>query len=825
MRLQHPEYGIKVALKRRSAGALVVLLRGDKVTPSDEARFSERDQQSRPPPTSNSASKNEHEVSGVVSCSSQSALSKGRNLEPDSQIGQNDSGQSGLNSHQVPQSQQQKPSYKSGKDANYEKRICSYFAKGLCRYGRYCKFIHHAVPPRFSQRNTTIRPNVFPQGDDRMVTPQFFKPEEGSVICSNTGDKAKVGSSDTSACRPTSSPSQSASGEQCQPQRQVGKTCAYYKSGRCKKGVNCKFLHPSRNHATYAPSEVPSQALLVKEKKSTSGKDLASNPVDPAFHDSKPREVIYRRNQRSLNSQALKVFTLTELDESIRDELRNEEIEAIKRRFPKDKIMYKYDGDAFEATIKFAPSDPDWPFDVKEYTIAVVIPPSYPNQTFSVTLPLDQDLPNTVRRYVEVSIQEWIEERQEQLKQKGKVELLFRPFLRWLDRTIEEITTKALLQLKRELTARAAGLEFVPSKRLQAKFYSVKERSEEDNKKVGSDVEEDTDDNTEDENQDSSTEDDDEKENSIQQNQSLELQPQQRGTEISLKHLQLKMNAAALLFQRIKVILQCGRCKGHSDLNVVQGSVISVSCNRCNQDMYVTYRPGLLHQFSSVLGYLDLDGCQAFDLVLQDCRANVSCMACNKQTTIDGLVTGQLIDGWCKACNAKFKFATEAVKLTQLAPSGIDTSSAPVIKAVSSKPKKPPKDPSIREGYPLPNFGTCKHYKHSYRWLRFPCCGKAYPCDVCHDKQEDHEMIFANRMICGHCCKEQNFSASRPCSGCGQHMTKVRSAHWEGGSGCRDKISMSKGDTQKYKNMNKTVSNKKKMESGPKKKSTKLRHA
>ena len=80
---------------------------------------------------------------------------------------------------------------------------------------------------------------------------------------------------------------------------------------------------------------------------------------------------------------------------------------------------------------------------------------------------------------------------------------------------------------------------------------------------------------------------------------------------------------------------------------------------------------------------------------------------------------------------------------------------APVIKSTSSKAKKPPKDPSIREGYPLPEFGTCKHYKHSYRWLRFPCCGKAYPCDVCHDKKEDHEMTFANRMICGHCCKEQ----------------------------------------------------------------------
>jgi len=40
---------------------------------------------------------------------------------------------------------------------------------------------------------------------------------------------------------------------------------------------------------------------------------------------------------------------------------------------------------------------------------------------------------------------------------------------------------------------------------------------------------------------------------------------------------------------------------------------------------------------------------------------------------------------------------------------------------------------------------------------RFPCCGKAYPCDVCHedDIKGDHEMKVANKMICGFCSKEQ----------------------------------------------------------------------
>ena len=38
---------------------------------------------------------------------------------------------------------------------------------------------------------------------------------------------------------------------------------------------------------------------------------------------------------------------------------------------------------------------------------------------------------------------------------------------------------------------------------------------------------------------------------------------------------------------------------------------------------------------------------------------------------------------------------------------------------------------------------------------RFPCCGKVFPCNVCHDSTEDHPMERANRMIRGYCSKEQ----------------------------------------------------------------------
>ncbi|KAK2550292.1 hypothetical protein P5673_028979 [Acropora cervicornis] len=42
--------------------------------------------------------------------------------------------------------------------------------------------------------------------------------------------------------------------------------------------------------------------------------------------------------------------------------------------------------------------------------------------------------------------------------------------------------------------------------------------------------------------------------------------------------------------------------------------------------------------------------------------------------------------------------------------------------AISSNPSKPKKtlrNPGLKEGQPLPGNGTCKHYKKSYRWLRW----------------------------------------------------------------------------------------------------------
>lgn len=110
---------------------------------------------------------------------------------------------------------------------------------------------------------------------------------------------------------------------------------------------------------------------------------------------------------------------------------------------------------------------------------------------------------------------------------------------------------------------------------------------------------------------------------------------------------------------------------------------------------------------------------------------------------------------------------------------------------------------------PLPKDGTCSHYNNSRRWFRFPCCARVFPCDQCHQQEflGKHELIWANRMICGSCSAEQVFSSS--CRKCGFQFNKTSKTHWEGGKGQRDTTKLSKGDKRKYSGMSKTISKKK----------------
>lgn len=181
------------------------------------------------------------------------------------------------------------------------------------------------------------------------------------------------------------------------------------------------------------------------------------------------------------------------------------------------------------------------------------------------------------------------------------------------------------------MIAKASGLEFIPAHKLQERYKKASVKS----------TSNDGDNDDDDESQQSSDESDDtssydsHSEDEEETGTSLDLDPEKKGTEIHLRNLQLKEKAASLMFDRLKLILQCCRCKNHEEVTVVPGKVLSVTCGKCSHQMLAVFRCSLAHQFSSVIGYLDLDNCTAFDLIFQDCKTAVTCLNCSKQTRIE----------------------------------------------------------------------------------------------------------------------------------------------------------------------------------------------
>ena len=154
------------------------------------------------------------------------------------------------------------------------------------------------------------------------------------------------------------------------------------------------------------------------------------------------------------------------------------------------------------------------------------------------------------------------------------------------------------------------------------------------------------------------------------------------------------------------------------------------------------------------------------------------CSQNGTEIAFPGLSSASIKREHCHTCHSLCKLHLTKVHFETV---GGGTEAKKSVSAVKAEKKK-------GEGVgALPRTGLCKHYRKSHRWLRFPCCDKAYPCDRCHEEENEdgHEMAWANRMICGYCGTEQHYS-NKPCR-CGRELTQGTTEHWEGGKGCRDK--------------------------------------
>lgn len=299
----------------------------------------------------------------------------------------------------------------------------------------------------------------------------------------------------------------------------------------------------------------------------------------------------------------------------------------------------------------------------------------------------------------------------------------------------------------------------------------------------------------------------------LEQRVNILTEPDVKGTQIRLDGLFLHQ-VGTLVAHRLICQIQCDNCplKFDADLSL-KDSELQKWCPRCSVLHHVLMRPVFAHSHSDVLTYVDTENCSIADVLPMDVLA--ACLNCGCEALLEKITPRQRSERTCFSCHAKL-----AVLVKHFVARRMDVSSGERNRSLDGVPAKGAKTSKQKGqkivetfllGQPLPRNGACDHYKHSLRWFRFQCCGKAFPCDVCHDLSDCAEANmgkFASRVICGLCSKEQP-SSVKVCS-CKNIMGSKRSTSrfWEGGTGCRNSSQMSRLDKQKYRGLNKTESTK-----------------
>lgn len=455
------------------------------------------------------------------------------------------------------------------------------------------------------------------------------------------------------------------------------------------------------------------------------------------------------------------------------------EIEQLQKRFTNLKITNKANPSIVDFNLPI--TDPDFPYDLDDVHLSITLPSDYPQSPPKFEV-LNEAIPINLRQRLSSRLNETAS----QIK---RGELSVRPMLRYLERNLEAI-----------LSAKTA-IKFIPAGAMSVSPISESGTSE-------------------------ST--------IVQETASVLLQssPEQAAIDFSSNEDQIKMrtnrfqpgtfiklqersdftgNGAFQLYAiqndraennysiavlcSLSLTVTCQKCSANNDICDIRiESERLHNCTRCSRQMSLEFWPKYMTIESTLIGQCRFTRCRPVDLLPS--QWHLECPECQDSVRVNQVKNGEHIKYPCRQCASVMSFVVDGSKWVDL--STLDTAS-------TGNNKKSKERLAVTIGEPLPKYGACEHYAKSFRWYRFPCCGRVFPCDRCHDllSQPPHPMEWANRFLCGHCSREHHINDVNKVCQCGVDPTKRHTAHWEGGRGMRDQTSMSKKDNKKYRGLSK----------------------
>jgi len=474
---------------------------------------------------------------------------------------------------------------------------------------------------------------------------------------------------------------------------------------------------------------------------------LSSNPSDNAIATSRNNEQTINTSNTATHIVPSTLLSRQPFKRPVTDG--SSDLATLKLRYPTAKTLTT--STASIIAIDLVPSDPDFPFDLPFLRIEICIPKAYPTERSTITVK-DTSIPLQLKRSIEDA---W--------RDKPSCSLL--DMCKWLDRSLESLLVSTTNTHSDTTTMNTTGNAFIDNEKTLDTYNKVKTV-----------------------------------ENTTHSPPIQQEQNSHRGIQIRFPNMQLQ-NIACLACKQLSLTLKCEHCKHPFDKLLTTDTPHWASCPQCSTSYGARYRTTFLTRDEPSIGYIDLDGVSVLELLPSMYVAICECGLSQVPSTNQSSCFKDLVRGWrtersCQGCHFKMAFMVDTVKFVKLGPSILQRTPHLITK------KK-------KQVGPLVGDGTCAHYKKSHRWLRFGCCGKVYACDICHEegKGDAHEMVWATKMICGFCHKEQAYVKNKECE-CGHALTKKSGAFWNGGTGNRDRVKMSKNDDQKYKGLSKTVSNK-----------------
>ncbi|KAL7060853.1 hypothetical protein AAHC03_09841 [Spirometra sp. Aus1] len=578
------------------------------------------------------------------------------------------------------------------------------------------------------------------------------------------------------------------------------------------------------------------------------GNSTSSLGVCPRSPDHRPQNIPTNPGRPTVSRPAarLEQAYLDTVQPSDLLQMRDLEVDRLFKRFPHDQIKElggggdedESGGSVRNFALLFTPSDPDWSHTVKRIVLNLTLPSDYPRSPPTIMMPRTSDLPNVLTDHVNEATREWIAERTKSYQDSNKVALYLRPFLFWIDKKLLELFNEGFRKFSQTVTGGENSGSDSSESDDDCDFDSRNHRQSRINapQPHGS--------NTDRVDEEAAGDVDTQQASSFNptETEGTTLNSSAEQQRISFDDLQFRGQAGTCLLTRLTTTVFCSRCKyvfnwvfrlplqtqqpaaGPAQSRQFQSlPPITSACVRCRQTMGLIFEAQLAHSFSSVVGNLCVANCTVMDIQVESTEATVHCTKCSSDLKIQGLKPDHLNAKRCTNCHSPCGLTFNSITLSPPTRSFSELSKR--FASLSTKPSgqssKPQKNKNrtdahvsaslsqahlIQKGTPLPDNGTCKHYRKSYRWFRFQCCNRIYPCDVCHNNETagDHELVFANRMICGFCSKEQPYTATQPCIVCHKALSGSHTSHWEGGKGCRDQTKMSRKDAKKYANMSKT---------------------